>query len=115
MLITWILISLNLFLSHLVPSGAPQGIIFILVAIELIRNLIRPITLAVRLSANMLAGHILIAVVNRYLAISPEVVFVVSFAIFIVVLEICVALIQAYVITSLSVLFIGESFSCLKY
>lgn len=115
MLTCWALTSFGLFLSHLVPSGAPQGIIFALVAIELISNLIRPITLAVRLSANMLAGHMLIAVVNRYLRLSPAVVFVVSFAVFIVVLEMCVAVIQAYVITSLSVLFLRESFSCLKY
>lgn len=57
----------------------------------------------------------LIAVVNRYLRLSPAVVFVVSFAVFIVVLEMCVAVIQAYVITSLRVLFLRESFSCLKY
>lgn len=115
MLMTWGLISISLFLGHIVPSGAPQAILFILVAIELIRNLIRPITLAVRLSANMLAGHMLIAVVNSYLRLSPAVVLVASFAIFMVVLEICVALIQAYVITSLRILFFRESFSCFKY
>lgn len=115
MLITWAFISVGLFLAHIVPAGAPRAMLFVLVAIELIRNLIRPITLAVRLSANMLAGHILIAVVNRYLSLSPGAILVASFAIFIVILEVCVALIQAYVITSLRVLFLRESYSCLKY
>lgn len=53
--------NLGRFLSHLVPTGTPIFLIRFIVFIELIRNVIRPITLGVRLAANITAGHLLIA------------------------------------------------------
>merc|ERR1711936_786086 len=52
------------FLAHLVPSGTPDVLIPLIVVIELVRNFIRPITLSVRLAANIVAGHLLIRLVN---------------------------------------------------
>jgi len=56
--------ALDHLLAHLVPLGTPGVLIPFIVFIELIRSIIRPLTLAVRLAANMVAGHLLICLVN---------------------------------------------------
>merc|ERR1712096_169151 len=48
-------------LVHLVPVGTPAVLIPVIVIIETIRNLIRPGALAVRLAANIVAGHLLLS------------------------------------------------------
>lgn len=54
---------LRYFKNALIPSGVPLPILFLLVPIELVSTfIVRPLTLAVRLFANMMAGHILLAV-----------------------------------------------------
>ena len=52
------------FLSHLVPRGTPIVLVPFMVFIELVRRVIRPLTLAVRLAANMVAGHLLLVLVR---------------------------------------------------
>ena len=100
--------SIKRFLAHLVPSGTPRVLIPLMVVIELVRNFIRPLTLSVRLAANMVAGHLLISLVNGG-RITP---FVVSIAIFsgamLMVLEISVAFIQGYVFSTLRVIYFSE-------
>jgi len=44
--------------------GTPSGLIPVIVIIETVRNIIRPITLSVRLAANMVAGHLLLALLG---------------------------------------------------
>ena len=51
-------------LAHLVPLGTPAPLMPFMVVIEVIRNLIRPITLSVRLAANMIAGHLLLTLLG---------------------------------------------------
>src|SRR5205085_2181941 len=51
-------------IRHLVPYGCPGNLIFFMVIIETVRILIRPLTLAVRLSANIIAGHVILALVS---------------------------------------------------
>lgn len=96
-------------LAHLTPLGTPNTLINFIVVIELIRNIIRPVTLAVRLSANIIAGHLLISLLSRF-SINYTVV---SFLILLILitLEIRVALIQAYVITTLISLYYRESYN----
>lgn len=100
--------SIKRFLAHLVPSGTPRVLIPLMVVIELVRNFIRPLTLSVRLAANMVAGHLLISLVNGG-RITPVVV---SIAIFsgamLMVLEISVAFIQGYVFSTLRVIYFSE-------
>nr|ABY71749.1 secretory protein [Chilobrachys guangxiensis] len=49
--------------AHLVPEGAPLILAPFIVLIERVRHLIRPITLSVRLAANMIAGHLIIGLI----------------------------------------------------
>nr|YP_010233965.1 ATP synthase F0 subunit 6 [Lens contradens]QTA71635.1 ATP synthase F0 subunit 6 [Lens contradens] len=52
--------------SHLVPTGSPGGLVPLLVLIESVSILIRPITLGVRLAANITMGHLMLHVIGEY-------------------------------------------------
>lgn len=96
---------------HLTPIGTPTALINFMVIIELVRNMIRPITLAVRLTANIVAGHLLITLLSRFSILSKIKILTRSLPIIIlVILEIAVAVIQAYVITILICLYYKETF-----
>lgn len=96
--------------AHLVPQGTPPVLIPFIVLIETIRNVIRPGTLAVRLSANIIAGHLLLTLLGNT-GNSISTIFI-SFLIFtqllLLILESAVAIIQAYVFTILSTLYSSE-------
>nr|YP_008080710.1 ATP synthase F0 subunit 6 [Artemia tibetiana]YP_010735562.1 ATP synthase F0 subunit 6 [Artemia sorgeloosi]AFP72834.1 ATP synthase F0 subunit 6 [Artemia tibetiana]AFP72847.1 ATP synthase F0 subunit 6 [Artemia tibetiana]UZP16824.1 ATP synthase F0 subunit 6 [Artemia tibetiana]UZP16837.1 ATP synthase F0 subunit 6 [Artemia tibetiana]UZP16850.1 ATP synthase F0 subunit 6 [Artemia tibetiana] len=97
-------------LAHLVPLGTPTPLMPFMVLIEIISNLIRPVTLSVRLAANMIAGHLLLTLLgsqgtmeNMYVTV--VVVFV---QIVLLVLEFSVAIIQSYVFMTLMTLYASE-------
>ncbi len=100
--------SIKRFLAHLVPSGTPRVLIPLIVIIELVRNFIRPITLSVRLAANMVAGHLLIRLVNGGEITAVTALVVISSGITLRILEISVAFIQGYVFSTLSVMYFSE-------
>nr|QLD97080.1 ATP synthase F0 subunit 6 [Secretargas transgariepinus]QLD97093.1 ATP synthase F0 subunit 6 [Secretargas transgariepinus] len=108
MIFGWINFS-NLMFSHLVPLGTPIFLSSFMVCIETISNMIRPVTLAIRLSANMISGHLLICLLSNILynfnllfpMISP-------FLIILMILETAVAVIQSYVFVTLSTLYLNE-------
>merc|ERR1712083_834291 len=54
----------NNLLAHLVPTGTPAFLIPVIVVIERVRNVIRPATLAIRLAANIVAGHLLLTLLG---------------------------------------------------
>lgn len=93
-------------LSHLVPRGSPIGLIPLIVLIELTRNIIRPITLSVRLTANIVAGHLLISLLETFIGKSSESIFPSTILLF---LETGVAIIQGYVFSVLSYLYYQET------
>ena len=99
----------NHIFSHLVPSGTPIILSSFIVLIETVRNIIRPITLAVRLSANIIAGHLLITLLRQ---ISEHInrIFIPTLPILIILtsLEFAVSIIQAYVFITLSSLYLSE-------
>lgn len=97
--------NLGRFLSHLVPTGTPIFLIRFIVFIELIRNVIRPITLGVRLAANITAGHLLIALLASLDGWAAST----SLQILLFSLEIAVGLIQAYVFALLRFLYFSEA------
>jgi F-type H+-transporting ATPase subunit a len=94
---------------HLVPGGVPKWLFPIMVPVEVLGLLTKPFALTVRLFANMVAGHIVIFfLIALTVLISPLMAPVsVAFALGIFLLELFVALVQAYVFTMLSAVFIG--------
>lgn len=96
--------------AHLVPQGTPAILIPFMVCIETIRNIIRPGTLAVRLTANIIAGHLLITLLgNTGPSISLLLVnFLIITQIALLILESAVSIIQSYVFAVLSTLYSRE-------
>lgn len=97
-------------LAHLVPLGTPTPLMPFMVLIEIIRNLIRPVTLSVRLAANIIAGHLLLTLLGSQgtmenIYVTVVVVFV---QIVLLVLEFSVAIIQSYVFMTLLTLYARE-------
>lgn len=96
--------------AHLVPQGTPSVLIPFMVLIETIRNIIRPGTLAVRLIANIIAGHLLITLLgNTGPALASYLIFFLLVTqIALLVLESAVAIIQSYVFAVLRTLYSSE-------
>lgn len=96
--------------AHLVPQGTPAILIPFIVCIETIRNVIRPGTLAVRLTANIIAGHLLLTLLgNTGPSLSSILlVFLLITQIALLVLESAVAIIQSYVFAVLRTLYSSE-------
>jgi len=100
----------NHIFEHLVPQGTPSILIPFIVIIETIRNLIRPGTLAVRLTANIIAGHLLLTLLgNNGPSIRHTLLTVLITAqILLLILEAAVAIIQSYVFAILRTLYSRE-------
>lgn len=96
--------------AHLVPQGTPAVLIPFIVLIETISNIIRPGTLAVRLSANIIAGHLLLTLLgNTGNSLSSILISILIFTqLLLLMLESAVAIIQSYVFTILSTLYSRE-------
>nr|WJZ53005.1 ATP synthase F0 subunit 6 [Morinia argenticincta] len=109
MLYGWINKTQHMF-SHLVPQGTPSILMPFMVCIETISNLIRPGTLAVRLTANMIAGHLLLTLLgNTGSSLSEILMILLIFTqIALLTLESAVAMIQSYVFAVLSTLYSSE-------
>jgi F-type H+-transporting ATPase subunit a len=94
---------------HLVPSGVPKALFPLMFVIEFFGLFTKPFALTVRLFANMVAGHIVIFFLLALTILLP-IVFAplwVAFALGIFLLEMFVGLVQAYIFTMLSAVFIG--------
>nr|WJP34980.1 ATP synthase F0 subunit 6 [Ligia exotica] len=97
-------------LAHLVPQGTPGVLMPFMVLIETISSVIRPGTLAVRLAANMIAGHLLLVLMSGAISIySPLAAGLITLSqIALISLESAVAVIQSYVFAILSTLYASE-------
>nr|YP_004934989.1 ATP synthase F0 subunit 6 [Euphausia pacifica]ACB37873.1 ATP synthase F0 subunit 6 [Euphausia pacifica]AEV91676.1 ATP synthase subunit 6 [Euphausia pacifica] len=109
MLYGWINHTQHMF-AHLVPQGTPGPLMPFMVLIETISNVIRPGTLAVRLAANMIAGHLLLTLLGSTgPSLSLSLVTLLLFSqILLLMLEAAVAVIQSYVFAVLSTLYASE-------
>nr|NP_008334.1 ATP synthase F0 subunit 6 [Latimeria chalumnae]O03169.1 RecName: Full=ATP synthase subunit a; AltName: Full=F-ATPase protein 6 [Latimeria chalumnae]AAC60323.1 ATPase subunit 6 [Latimeria chalumnae] len=101
-------------LGHLLPEGTPTLLIPILIIIETISLLIRPFALGVRLTANLTAGHLLMQLIATaafvLLPMMPTVALLTTLVLFLLtLLEIAVAMIQAYVFVLLLSLYLQEN------
>lgn len=96
--------------AHLVPQGTPSVLIPFMVCIETIRNVIRPGTLAVRLTANIIAGHLLLTLIgNTGNSLSLVLLnLLILRQIALLMLESAVSIIQSYVFAVLSTLYSRE-------
>ena len=100
------------YLKTYAPSSVPKWMLVIVVPIEVISTIAKPFSLFIRLMANMLAGHTILYVIlgliiyfkNYFIAIAA-----VPFAVVMMVLELFVSAIQAYVFAILTALYIGEA------
>jgi len=98
------------FLSLFVPSGVPVFLMPLLIPIEIISYLTRPVSLSLRLFANMMAGHTLLKVFGGFVValgmfgIAPLVFIVALYG-----LELIVAFLQAYVFTILTCLYLNDA------
>lgn len=99
-------------LKNLLPPGLPWWIVPLMIPVEILGVFAKPFALAVRLFANMTAGHVVIYSLIFIIFIMKNALWAgmsVPFALFIYVLEILVAFLQAFIFTLLSALFIGMS------
>ena len=92
------------------PKGTPYVLVPFMVLIEIVRNLMRPLTLSIRLAANMVAGHLLLALVRGPMPSISVVLLGAAFValVALIVLELGVSFIQAYVFMTLSSLYLDE-------
>nr|UXX50267.1 ATP synthase subunit 6 [Haemaphysalis hystricis] len=97
------------FMSHLVPLGSPIFLSSFMVLIETVSNLIRPITLSVRLMANMISGHLLIHLLSSLALLNNFMLMItIPIMIMLMILETAVAIIQSFVFVTLISLYINE-------
>nr|WBK02801.1 ATP synthase F0 subunit 6 [Inocellia sinensis] len=100
----------NHMFTHLVPQGTPNILMPFMVCIETISNIIRPGTLAIRLAANMIAGHLLLTLLGNtgssMMSIMISLLLITQ--ILLLMLEFAVSIIQAYVFSVLSTLYSSE-------
>nr|YP_010490426.1 ATP synthase F0 subunit 6 [Poecilasma litum]UWM12912.1 ATP synthase F0 subunit 6 [Poecilasma litum] len=109
MIYGWINNTKHMF-AHLVPLGTPIILMPFMVLIESVSNIIRPITLSVRLAANLTAGHLLLILLGESMVGAKFIIILsVTMAQFtLLTLEAAVAVIQSYVFATLSTLYASE-------
>lgn len=101
----------NFIFAHIIPQGTPNTLIPFIVIIETISNIIRPITLTIRLTANIIAGHLLLTLLSQrastpFLITSIIIIFI---QIILLILEFRVSIIQSYVFSILTTLYTKET------
>ena len=98
------------FFKHFVPAGMPLILVPLILLIELVSYLARPLSLSIRLAANMIAGHTLLKVIAGFVfsmgifGIAP-----LLFSTFMIGFEIFIAILQAYVFALLSTIYLSEA------
>lgn len=105
------------YLAMMMPGGSPLVLAPFLVGIELVSQLAKGVSLGVRLVANITAGHLLFAILSGFAftmltaggILTALSIFPILIIVFITVLEMAVALIQAYVFSVLTAIYINES------
>nr|YP_010713462.1 ATP synthase F0 subunit 6 [Haemadipsa yanyuanensis]WDA96163.1 ATP synthase F0 subunit 6 [Haemadipsa yanyuanensis] len=101
------------FIAHLLPDGAPEWLNPFLIIIETVSIMVRPLTLAFRLAANMTAGHVVLSLMNLYLSLlmnklnlNNMVLMIISS--FYLLFEMMICLIQAYIFCLLLTLYCDD-------
>lgn len=100
------------FLGILIPPGTPGWLVPLMIPIEIISQLARPVSLAVRLFANMTAGHVMLVVLFSLTIGGGLLIGWLPFAFTVAIygLEFGIAFIQAYIFTILTCVYLGDAF-----
>lgn len=103
------------FLKLFVPKGVPNVLLPFIILIEVISHLIKPVSLGVRLFANLMSGHSLLNILSSFVVGLSKIHFFFGLIPFIVVLLVCflevgIAFLQAYVFCVLLCIYLNESF-----
>ncbi len=112
LLVTLVSANKNYWLHIFAMPGVPKPLLIIMIPIELVGILTKPFALMVRLFANMTAGHIIVLALVSIIFINQNAAWgglSVPMALFISVLELLVAFLQAFLFAMLSALFIGAA------
>lgn len=97
------------FFKHFAPAGVPIFLLPLIILIELVSFLARPFSLAIRLAANMTAGHTLMKVIAGFVVpLGIAGVAPMAFLVFMTGFEIFIAILQAYVFALLASIYLGE-------
>nr|AKK32509.1 ATP synthase F0 subunit 6 [Aenictopecheidae sp. PJ-2015] len=109
MIFGWMNMTQNMFI-HLIPTGTPMLLTPFMVCIETISNIIRPGSLAVRLTANMIAGHLLMSLLGNNIMNMNNITIMILLLVqmMLMLFELAVACIQAYVFSILTTLYSSE-------
>jgi F-type H+-transporting ATPase subunit a len=99
------------FLSLFLPSGVPLWLAPLLIVIELFAYLARPVSLSLRLAANMIAGHVLLKVLAGFMVVLPLFgkFLPMPFIVMLIGFEIFVAILQEYIFTILSCVYLNDA------
>ncbi len=101
---------------NLIPPGVPKLLLLIMIPVEILSMFTKPFALMIRLFANMLAGHMVVTTLVLLISLMAQIHWLggvamtpvsIALALFIQLLEVLVAFIQAYIFTLLSAIFIG--------
>lgn len=98
------------FLAHMLPYGSPVGLMLFLPLVEIFSQLIRPLTLIIRLRTNLSSGHIIMYMFSYFTLLSSILspfIYVVLYLLFF--LELAISMLQAYIFVSLLSLYINET------
>ena len=98
------------FINHFVPSGTPWWLIPLLFILEVFSYFVRPVSLSVRLAANMIAGHVMLDVI-AFFVVMMGVFGVLPFAFLSIMMafELFVAFLQAYIFSVFACVYINEA------
>lgn len=98
------------FFSYFLPSGTPWFLAPLMIVIEFFTYLTRPISLSLRLAANMMAGHILVAVIAGFIiAMGIWGILPISFIVVFTAFELFVAILQAFIFTILTCVYLNDA------
>nr|AGI97864.1 ATP synthase F0 subunit 6 [Kaltenbachiella nirecola] len=98
------IMNLKNFIIHLIPLNTPLFLAPLMTIIETMSILIRPLSLSIRLTANLIAGHLLMTLLN----FNSMMFIIILIQMLLMLFELCVALIQSYVFSILSSLYSSE-------
>lgn len=98
------------FMSHILPYGSPVALMLFLPLVEIFSQLIRPFTLIIRLSTNLARGHIMLYMFSYFTLLSSTLApFIHIVLAVLLVLEVCISMLQAYIFVSLLALYVNET------